>query len=265
MKLHLPDVTLVAIDSICHELTARAVKECLDKAQFGAVKIFTDNRAPFQAAFDSEIIEAPTFASLDEVMIYLWYQVPQHIATSHALVVQWDSGIISEACWSERFLQFDYVGAPWGWYGDQYEVGNGGFSLRSRRLMRFVAKRKQDFPLGHPEDDVLCRRYRKNLERRGFRWCPNDLALQFSFEWTGFSGIDRHFGYHGVFNWPRVFSVEALHERILLMLKNKYLNQPKHLRELLDAVKQQETLGHLGAPLPADFQSAAERESQPNI
>lgn len=246
MKLHLPDVTLVAIDTICHELTALAVKECLDKAQFGAVRICTDDRASFQSRIDSEFIEVATFASVDEVMGYLWYQIPRSVATSHALIVQWDSGIVSQAQWSERFLAYDYVGAPWGWHGDKYEVGNGGFSLRSRRLMQHVAERRQDFPLGRPEDDQLCRHYRPDLERAGFRWAPTDLALQFSFERTGFSGIDRHFGYHGVFNWPRVFSTTALHERTLLMLKNKYLNQPKHLVELLNAVKRQQGVTAFG-------------------
>ncbi len=66
-----------------------------------------------------------------------------------------------------------------------------------------------------------------------------DAALRFSFERTGFSGLDRHFGYHGIFNWPRVFSLPALHERTMLTLANKYLNQPQHLGELLYAMKVQ--------------------------
>ena len=47
MKLQLPDVTLVAIDTVCHELTALAIKECLDKAQFGGIHIYTDDPIPF--------------------------------------------------------------------------------------------------------------------------------------------------------------------------------------------------------------------------
>jgi hypothetical protein len=35
--LQLPDVTLIALDTVCHELTALAIKECLDKAQFGGI------------------------------------------------------------------------------------------------------------------------------------------------------------------------------------------------------------------------------------
>jgi hypothetical protein len=242
MKLHLPDVTLVALDTVCHDLTMMAVKECTERAQFGAVHVHTNDFTPYQRAeIDSEHIAITPFPTVDDAMIYLWYGVPQRVETSHFLMVQWDSGIVSPAQWSDEFLRYDYVGAPWGWHNDAYEVGNGGFSLRSRRLMQHIAEQREKFPLGHPEDDFLCRRYRPELERAGFRWAPIDLASRFSFERTGFSGLDRHFGYHGIFNWPRVFSLAALQERTLLALANNYLNHPKHLGELLHAMKVQLT------------------------
>lgn len=244
MKLQLSDVTLVAVDTVCHQLVALAVKQCTDSAQFGAVQIHTDNAEPFQGrGLDATFVSVPPFSNVDEVMTYCWYRLPSYIKTSHALMVQWDSGIVCPAQWNKKFLEYDYIGAPWGWHGDAHEVGNGGFSLRSRRLMRYLAKRPQEFPLEDPEDDVLCRRYRPSLERSGFRWAPHDLALRFSFERTGFSSIGGHFGYHGIFNWPRVFTAEALQERTVLMLKNKYLNQPKHLTELLYAVQLQSNVG----------------------
>jgi hypothetical protein len=140
VKLPLPDVTLVAVDTICHELAALAIRECADQAQFGAIQIHTDDPAPFRRlGIDAAFIDAAPFRSLNAVMRYLWYDVPPHVQTSHALTVQWDSGIVSPAQWSAGFLGCDYVGAPWGWHGDEYEVGNGGFSLRSRRLMHYIA------------------------------------------------------------------------------------------------------------------------------
>lgn len=240
MRLHLPNVTLVALDTVCHELTALAVKECMDKVQFGAVHIHTNDFGPYQRAeIEDRHFPIAPFSTVDDAMTYLWYGVPQRVETTHFLMVQWDSGIVSSAQWNDEFLGYDYVGAPWGWHGDAYEVGNGGFSLRSRRLMQHIAEQREKFPLGHPEDDFLCRRYRPELERTGFRWAPIDAALRFSFERSGFSGPDRHFGYHGIFNWPRVFSFTALQERSLLALANKYLNRPQHLGELLYAIKGQ--------------------------
>lgn len=254
MKLHLPDVTLVAVDTVCHELIARAIADCLDAVQFGAVHIHTDDPAPFaRLGIDGVFSAVAPFTSLDAVMAYLWYEVPRPIETSHALIIQWDSGIVSPAQWSPQFLACDYVGAPWGWHGDDHEVGNGGFSLRSRALMQYVAAHRDEFPLGDPEDDFLCRRYRPALERAGFRWAPRDLALRFSFERTGFAGADGHFGYHGIFNWPRVFSFAALQERIALMLGNKYLNQPKHLGELLHAMKRHLAEDGRGASQPQEL------------
>jgi hypothetical protein len=254
VKLQLPDVTLVALDTVCHDLTMLAVKECMDKAQFGAVHIHTNDFTPYQRAeIDGVHFPISPFPTVDDAMKYLWYGVPQRIDTSHFLMVQWDSGIVNTAQWSDEFLGYDYVGAPWGWHGDAHEVGNGGFSLRSRRLMQYIAEHRDKFPLGHPEDAFLCRHYRPLLEQAGFRWAPVDAALRFSFERTGFSGPDRHFGYHGIFNWPRVFAFAALQERTMLTLANKYLNQPHHLGELLYAMKVQmanaETAGADAAPV----------------
>jgi hypothetical protein len=249
VKPQLPDVTVVVVDTICHELAALAVKDCVDQVRFGAVHIHTDDKGPFRIALGSDdtsdadevilLCECGPLRGYDAVMDYLWYEVPQHVKTSHMLVMQWDSGIIHVDSWDDNFLRYDYIGAPWGWHGDRYEVGNGGFSLRSRRLMDYIAEHRDEFPHGHPEDDVLCRRYRPELERSGFRWAPIDVALRFSFERAGFSGLGSHFGYHGIFNWPRVFSYAALRERTLLALANKYLNHPKHLSELLHAMKMQ--------------------------
>jgi hypothetical protein len=258
VKLHLPDVTLVALDTVCHDLTMLAVKECLDKAQFGAVHVHTNDFAPYQRAeIDGVHFQISPFPTIDDAMTYLWYGVPQQIQTSHFLMVQWDSGIVSPAQWSDEFLGYDYVGAPWGWYGDAHEVGNGGFSLRSRRLMRHIAEHREQFPLGHPEDAFLCRHYRPLLEQAGFRWAPLDAALRFSFERTGFSGPDRHFGYHGIFNWPRVFSFAALQERTMLTLANKYLNQPQHLGELLYAMKAQMANAEVSVDNPAPVRQPA--------
>jgi hypothetical protein len=249
VKPQLPDVTLLVVDTVCHELAALAVKDALDRACFGGVVIHTDDVAPFRrilgsadARSDDDLIyfrKIERFASVDAAMTHLWYDAPAPIRTSHALIMQWDAGIVDAGLWSDAFLEYDYIGAPWGWHGDAYEIGNGGFSLRSRRLMDYIAEHRDEFPLGHPEDDVLCRRYRPELERSGFRWAPIDVALRFSFERTGFSGLGAHFGYHGIFNWPRVFSYAALQERTLLALANKYLNHPKHLGELLHAMKVQ--------------------------
>ena len=264
MKLQLPNVTLVCVDTISHELAAMAVKDCLDQARFGAVHIHTDDASVFRARLGSEtndetdeeitITKINTFTSLFDVMKYLWYMVPQSIETSHVLFMQWDSGIVDPSMWSEEFLQYDYIGAPWGWHGDRCEVGNGGFSLRSAKLMRFIAKHPDQFPLINPEDDTLCRTYRHRLEENGFYFAPVGAASRFSFERTGYNA-GKHFGYHGVFNWPVVFTEQEVETRIGLLTKNEYTKQDKHLGELLSAIKGTEF--KVGSAIAMNYHRAA--------
>ena len=40
--LHLADVTLIAVDTVAHELTGMAVEECLKHLDFAEVIIFSD-------------------------------------------------------------------------------------------------------------------------------------------------------------------------------------------------------------------------------
>ena len=160
-------------------------------------------------------------------MGHLWYHAPEHVETSHALTIQWDSGIVSPAQWSDEFLGCDYVGAPWGWHGDAHEVGNGGFSLRSRRLMQYVAEHRETFPLGHPEDDVLCRRYRPELERAGFRWASERSGVAL------FIRADRLFRTRPALRLSRhlqlaarCFRLAALQERTSLAGARQLISQP---------------------------------------
>ncbi|WP_321817168.1 MULTISPECIES: DUF5672 family protein [unclassified Paraburkholderia] len=37
----------------------------------------------------------------------------QHIATPWVLVAQWDGYVLDASRWSERFFEYDYIGAHW--------------------------------------------------------------------------------------------------------------------------------------------------------
>jgi hypothetical protein len=83
-------------------------------------------------------------------------------------------------------------------------VGNGGFSLRSKKLHQ-VLKRLPGISTLYPEDHRICRTYRPQLERLGIRFAPEQLARRFSIE--GISHLHRpraentwttEFGFHGL-------------------------------------------------------------------
>jgi ADP-heptose:LPS heptosyltransferase len=219
-KLALPDVTLVFIDTIAHKLTAAAARECMSKADFREVIIFSDERFVPEAGW----VPIAKCESLEDAMKVLWYTVPHHLKTSHALIAQYDSWIINPDAWDDAWLQYDYIGAPWGWHGDGLEVGNGGFSLRSRTLMDFLAEDNANYLFAMPEDDAICRVYGSLLREAGFRFAPMEVAEQFSIERSvidnpalktrAISDTNKPFGFHGMFNWDAVLSDADIAGRI---------------------------------------------------
>jgi hypothetical protein len=229
--LKLPDVTLVCIDGSYHDLSTLAIRKCMKHAQFGDV--LTVSHRPLVPEARHVTCE---IKGLQDAMRILWYKVPEFIKTSHFLVMQWDSWIINPWQWTNDFLQYDYIGAPWGY--SHYNVGNGGFSLRSKELALALRFSPGTYPLLHPEDDALCRLYRHSLEQEDFRWPPDDIARRFSFECTGPIEKAKHFGFHCLRNWPYVLTREELAERLMMC--------PDHVKrssDFADAVRLGRELG----------------------
>jgi len=213
MKLQLPDVTLICIDTVCHDLAALAIKDCVRHCDFAEVIAFSD-KAIIPADIGCNVVcEVDSLLAQQE---FLWTTAWQHVHTSHFLVVHWDSWVIDPEMWRDVFMAFDYIGAPW-WHRDRYCVGNGGFSLRSTRLAAHLATNKKRYPITHPEDVALCRRHRFGLEREGFIWADFDTASDFAFEWVRKSDDQRHFGFHSLRNFPFVLTRDQLDERMALM------------------------------------------------
>lgn len=211
--LSLPDVTLLAIDTLNHAGTARVLEHCQSLVRFGDCVVYTDQ--PLHPAFLKREITARCIrmerCGLDAVLAYLWYAAAFEINTSHMLYVHWDSGICNVEAWTGEFMQYDYIGAPW-WYGDGLDVGNGGFSLRSKALMQYLGNH-EEMRLRHPEDSAICRRYRPRLEANGFKFAPFKLAQQFSIECVKYDG--KPFGFHGPAHWRLLGAEEkALREKL---------------------------------------------------
>jgi hypothetical protein len=106
--------------------------------------------------------------------------------------------------WSDDFYRFDYIGAPW--WGGKPSVGNGGFSLRSKKLLR--ALEDLNFIEGIPEDVLICTHYRSILERKyQIKFAPVEVAERFSFEMAKTKKeISRAFGFHGMHNFSYVLT-----------------------------------------------------------
>ena len=220
MVTSLTDVTVVVLDSVAHELSRAALDDTLKQITPREVCIWSDRDIyPSGQWFECEL------STMRQVEETLWYLVPQRITTSHFLVIQWDGWVVNGSKWKPVWLNCDYIGAPW-WY-KTLNVGNGGFSLRSPSLARFIASHPREFPLKSPEDQCLCRHYRVRLTKEKFYWASEHEAQQFAFERDG---PWNTFGFHGLFNLPKVLDPDELQRR--LSLANKYVRSKVEWREL---------------------------------
>ena len=228
-RLDLKEVTLVMVETREHTLARLAVEECLDKATFGDVLILTDRPlefSPLTYRCEPRIHSVPDFPDKVGWSRSWWYDVPPLLRTRQTLNIQWDSWIWDASMWDNKFLDYDYIGAPW-WYKDGKNVGNGGFSLVSTRLKRYLRANHDKFPCTTAvDDDLLCRSYRPALEDAGFEWAPEKLAHNFAFECSRPSPTSRHFGFHALFNWPEVLPHDQLMQRLEIAARSQYITNP---------------------------------------
>lgn len=224
----LPDVTLVVVDSVAHALAALAIEDTLRQITPAEVIVWTDRLLALSRDYQW-VVASP--ASFDDVTRILWYEAPVRVRTSHFLVVQWDGWVIDGRAWRLEWLERAYVGAPW-WHADGLNVGNGGFSLRSTELARWVAVNPGRYPIHHPEDVALCRTHRRELEADGFTWATEAEAAAFAFERT--AATRGTFGFHGAWHWPRVLERDRLGRR--LELANDYVRGKPEWKELMATV-----------------------------
>jgi tetratricopeptide (TPR) repeat protein len=190
--------TLCCIDCRNGALALRALRLSLRECAFERVLFLTDQGL---AAPGIETRSIPTIGSPEQYSRFVMKDLLEHIDTDHVLLVQWDGYVVNGAAWSDEFLLYDYLGAPWSrGVAGELTVGNGGFSLRSRRLLE--ALQDPAIPAGHPEDAHICRRWRAHLESaHGITFAPESAAGRFSVEYVPAPGAT--FGFHGVANIAR--------------------------------------------------------------
>jgi hypothetical protein len=202
-KLHLQDLTLVAAASVNVVATLRAIEASQALMHFGACKLFT-HTIPEGPVRDVDVILIPELRSSMEYSQFMLRGLSEYITTSHCLVVQWDGYVLDPDRWDPNFLDYDYIGASWPQFSDGHDVGNGGFSLRSKRLLE--ACRSEDFKDSHPEDVAIGRHNRPWLETQGLRFAPRELANSFSTERA--SAPEATFGFHGVWRMPQLIGAD---------------------------------------------------------
>ncbi|MEH2005157.1 DUF5672 family protein [Nostoc sp.] len=220
-KINLQNTTLVTISSVDIELTLLSLVISNLNATFNRVLFFTfeeiDQR--YLKLFPQlEVIKIPPIRSLVEYSRFVIKELNSFIDTEFCLVTQGDGFIINPQLWSEEFLNYDYIAAPWrkqthlvnsqGKTVDivdltKNRVGNGGFSLRSKKLLEVSSQLDFDNlkTSSLSEDLIICHYFYDWFKDQDIKFAPLEIAVKFSFE-QPIEEIDNFswentFGFHG--------------------------------------------------------------------
>jgi hypothetical protein len=206
--LELKNVTLLVLTSLYFEEHIESLLKSMEGINFGSVKFISHEmpkNLPENIIWeDSKIkFDYPGYNK------YCIFDLHKHVDTEFCLITQHDSWVINPDLWDDEFLNYDYIGAPWPYSefhfkdcnGIVQRVGNGGFSLRSKKFLEVPKHTEIVWDRSSPNEDVTVSvKNRNKYEECGCKFAPFDLAIKFSHE------IDLEeneeissFGFHGNF------------------------------------------------------------------
>lgn len=197
--LNLDNVTLVAIDGVGKDSRhLKALKYSSKNIKFGKVKFISPTNWGNELFY--EYTKIPNFSYSDYnkfCVTELW----KYIETEYLIIIQDDGFILNPEKWNDVYYQYDYIGAPWNkqhlWFNTQrwpliheklkqsnntFNIGNGGFCFRSKKLLKSSSELFENEHIGIPEDVLICIGFRQKLENLGLKFAPYNVAKLFSCE-----------------------------------------------------------------------------------
>jgi hypothetical protein len=209
--LKLKDVTLVCVTSVKIEQNVKSVIKSMNGIEYGSVKFISNIKPDLPENVEYVECDNLTYDGFSE---YTFLKLWKHIDTSHCLLVHHDGFVVRPDLWSDEFLEYDYVAAPWPYsetsyitdYGEHVDVGNGGFCLRSFNMLEMPTKLglKLEERQGYYNDDGnYCVYHRKKFLENGIKYAPKEIASKFSTE-TIIPGLSQEsFGFHSFTHHPQ--------------------------------------------------------------
>jgi hypothetical protein len=179
----LPTVTIIAYDNTDHpERTLKVIQYCRRFFNFadsilvcrvylketGGVKMYPVEETGYAAAQQFESV-----------------CIGNYVLTDHCLYVSHDGCILNPDKWTNDWLDYDFVGAPWPnevVFGG-YRVGNTAFCLQSRKFMDLCSLCDPIYRNNIASDVFACQFMRPVFEvGHGVKYAPIDVAAAFSWE-----------------------------------------------------------------------------------
>lgn len=208
--LNLDNVTLVSVSSVNIERTIKALEYSYKNIIFKEVIFFTDKQ------FKHDKIKRIETKELNYIdySYFIIYELYKYINTEFVLIIQDDGFIINPHKWDNDFLKYDYIGAVFPIpsindnisyrdpFGNLQRVGNGGFSLRSKKILSLATQLNLEWKSYfdyYNEDGFFAVHNRHLYEKEGCIYAPIEIASKFSIEKNieETKNITEPFGFHG--------------------------------------------------------------------
>jgi hypothetical protein len=219
-RLPLAQVTLCAVDCEVPALAALALLQAQRGIAFGRVVLFTRGWLPTVVLPELEVVEIEPLPGRADLSDFVARRLHAHIATSHALLLRWDAGVLNPTAWTDEFLVADYLAPP-----SLPADGGGlpGISMRSRRWLRAGADPRLTEP--RLADADFLGTHRGFLETaHGVQFAPE--ALQPRFAATDGHAEAWHFGFVGAAYLPAMLG-EAETIELVRRLPSGFLRGPQ--------------------------------------
>jgi len=210
-------IGLTVIDTLHYKPSIRAINKTLDTLgdKITNVYWFSDIDYPEEPRVHTDWIKIPKIKNYNDEYGYITLRLcPINCVEEYNLIIHPDGFAVNRDAWTDKFLEYDYIGASW----NDGAVGNGGFSLRSRKLYDAlidmnVAYETSDYKNlltnsyysvynGQewlvPEDNIICKIHKDTLVRDyGIKFAPIELANRFSVEHYNTVWRGQSLGFHG--------------------------------------------------------------------
>ena len=199
--INLKDITLICVTSVKLDESINSILHCSKDINFAEIKLVTHEKTLVDSKIKTE--KCRHLTSIEAYSHYMIYDLYKHVDTEFCLTVQHDGFVVNPYLWNDEYFKYDYIGAPWKIrtdcyldpYGKHIRVGNGGFSLRSQKLLNtpniehipFASTMHGDYykHLNHfskNEDNIICVHNHELYEKYGNKFAPFEVALTFSKE-----------------------------------------------------------------------------------
>lgn len=216
--IEIKNCSLICVDTKNKIEALLAFDKSIRNIRFESYKFFTNDLSDYKISkfnnlsnINFEIIKIPTIKNKADYSKFCLSELKKYIDSDFCLTIQHDGYIIHQECWTDEFLKFDYIGAPWpeNW-GYRNRVGNGGFCLKSKKFLNEsydifkhfnfqenLNRDKNDISVN--EDFLACNIYYDEFIKRGIKFADIETASRFSIEHPIAEIKKETFGFHGNF------------------------------------------------------------------